>query len=96
MQIHNLDINILYFLCDPRNLRQAQASCDIVDVVTEFSDIPAAEIVAAIRSMADEGLLNIHLQGSRVTITPGGIHRLRSSIACRIHHFERCRCGSPL
>lgn len=93
MKIHNLEINILYCLCEPLDGLRKDRSNAVADIVDAFSDIPAGELMTTVRSMVGDGLITIDRSGNRLAITQGGIDRLQSSLACRIHRFDRCRCG---
>ena len=96
MEINNLEINILYFMCNPINGQIQDGAIDSKDVFEEFSDIPDGHVIAAIDAMAKERLILIDRSHSRLSITQSGINRLQSSIACRIHQFDRCQCGGSI
>ena len=96
MQIANLEINILYFMCNPLNGQAGDGTIDRTLIFEEFSDIPSGAVGSAIHALATEGLVTTHRNGSLLAITDSGINRLQSSIACRIHRFDRCRCEKPL
>jgi hypothetical protein len=93
MKIHNLEINILYCLCDPIHGGHEDQSKAVADIVDTFSDIPVEQLMSTIRNMTGDGLITIDRYGNRLTITDAGINQLQSTIACRIHRFDRCRCG---
>lgn len=93
MEITNLEINILYFICDPHNDRAHNGRIDSKDIFEEFSDIPPGSIESVIEAMARDRLVTIDAARMTVEITPNGVNRLQSSLACRIHHFDRCGCG---
>ena len=93
MKIHNLEINILYCLCDPLSGLGNDRSSAVADIVDAFSDIPVGQLMSTIRAMVGDGLITIDRYGNRLTITDGGINQLQSTIACRVHRFDRCRCG---
>jgi hypothetical protein len=93
MEISNLEINILYFMCNPLNGQSRDGTIRSKDVFKEFSDIPDGSVITTINSMANDGLITIDRSRSRLSITANGISRLQSSIACRIHHFDSCRCS---
>jgi hypothetical protein len=95
MEITNLEINILYFMCDPHNGLPPTERIDSKAIFNEFSDIPEGSIESAIDTMANDRLITIDPTGATVAITKNGIDRLESSLVCRIHHFDRCRCGRP-
>ncbi|MFO7714061.1 hypothetical protein [Desulfosarcina sp.] len=92
MEINNLEINILYFMCNPINGQAEDGTIDSRDVFEQFSDIPAGSIMSAINSMVKNRLITTDPSRSRLWITAEGINRLQSSIACRIHQFDSCRC----
>jgi len=94
MEIANLEINILYFMCDPRSGPAQGGPVDARDIFDEFSDIPESTIESVIDSMAGDGLIAVDRARSRLSITSNGINRLQSSLACRIHRFDRCRCSA--
>ncbi len=96
MKMHNLEINILYSLCNPLNGQVQNGAIDSKAIFEEFSDIPNGQLVAAFDSMARENLIQIDRTHSRLSITQIGINRLQSSIACRIHDFDRCRCDTSV
>ena len=93
MKIHNLEINILYCLCDPLHGVHEDLSSAVADIVDALSDIPVGQLMSTIRAMAGDGLITIDRYGNRLAITDGGINQLQSTIACRVHRFDRCRCG---
>lgn len=93
MEIQNLEINILYCMCNPLKGRIQDGTSSTQDIVDEFSDIPPGNILTAIQSMVKERLITIDRSGARIAITQNGINRLQSSLACRIHQFDSCRCG---
>ena len=93
MQVHNLEINILYFMCDPNKGHHADGTVRSSAVFDEFSDIPQGAVMSAVDEMVADGLIASDPQRSRLSITENGIHRLQASIACRIHHCDHCRCG---
>lgn len=93
MEIQNLEINILYCMCDPLNGRHQDGACDTKDMIEEFSDIPAGVVIREIQSMAKKGLIAFDRSRPRMAITVSGISRLQSSIACRINRLDRCRCS---
>lgn len=100
MIINNLEINILYYLCDPLNGQVQDAAIDSKEILEAFADIPDDHVIAAMDSMAKARLILMDHDHSRLSITPSGINRLQSTIACRLHHIDRCRCdgsvaGSP-
>jgi hypothetical protein len=88
MEINNLEVNILYFMCNPLNGQVQDGAIDSKAIFEEFSDIPDGHVIAAFDSMGRENLIVIDRTHSRLSITQSGINRLQSSIACRIHHFE--------
>ena len=96
MEINNLEINILYLICNPLNGQVQEGAIDSKAIFEEFSDIPDGHVIAAFDSMARENLILIDRTHSRLSITQSGINRLQSSIACRIYHFDRCRCDTSV
>ena len=96
MQIANLEINILYFMCNPLNGQAGDGAVDRARIFEEFSDIPSNAVGSAIHALTADGLVAENRKGSQLVITDSGISRLQSSIACRIHRFDRCRCERPL
>ena len=94
MQINNLNINILYFVCNPTRGQEADGTARYEDVVNAFSDIPESNISAVISSMIADKLISMGPSRRRITITKNGIHRLQASVACRIHRFDGCQCGA--
>lgn len=98
MEIMNLEVNILYFLCSPVDGAREPVPVDTVPashLFDAFADIPAGSIEAVLRSMAADRLITMDPGRARIGITANGIQRLQASIACRIHRFENCRCGAP-
>jgi hypothetical protein len=93
MEITNLEINILYFICDPDNNRARSGRIDSKDIFEEFSDLPEGSIVYVMEAMARDRLITMDAARTAVEITLNGVNRLKSSLACRIHHFDRCGCG---
>ena len=93
MQIQNLEINILYFMCNPLRGQHADGTVMSRDVFDEFSDIPQGALLSAVNTMVDDGLISSDPSRSHLSITENGINRLQSSIACRIHRFDHCFCG---
>lgn len=93
MQIANLEINILYFMCDPHSGQPQEGTIARGDIFDEFSDIPESTIESVIDSMVADGLIIVDRVRASVSITQNGINRLQSSLACRIHRFDRCRCS---
>lgn len=92
MEINNLEINILYFICNPLNGQVQKGAIDSKAIFEEFSDIPDGHVVVAIDTMARQNLIRIDRTHSRLSITQRGINRLQSSIACRIYDFDCCSC----
>lgn len=93
MQFTNLDINILYFLCNPVYVKEDNKSVRYADIVDAFSDIPEDQIRSTVRSMINDKLLRADPMHTRITVTPSGVDRLRGSIACKINQFSRCQCN---
>jgi hypothetical protein len=93
-KINNLNINILYFVCNPARGQEADGTARYEDVVNAFSDIPESNISAVIGSMIADKLISMGPSRRRITITKNGIHRLQASVACRIHRFDGCQCGA--
>ena len=93
MQIQNLKINILFFLCDSRIDRITIGTAKLADLFNELSDIPEEEILSSISAMVDQDLITVDRSRSKLSITGSGIGRLESSIACRINHLDHCKCG---
>jgi len=94
MKFNNLEINILYFMCNPLNGQLQDGTIRQAGIFEEFSDIPKRSVASAIDSMETEGLIAI--ARSRISITENGIHRLKSSIACHIYRFDSCECGGAI
>jgi ABC-type nickel/cobalt efflux system permease component RcnA len=93
MPIHNLEINILFIMCDPRIDRVETGTVQSRELFIEFSDIPEEEIQSAIDAMVKQGLIMSDTPRSQLSVTPLGINRLKSHTACRVHHFDQCGCG---
>jgi hypothetical protein len=93
MNIRNLEINILFFICDSLNGHSENGSALTKDVFEDFSDIPKGELLSAVKTMVDEGLITTSSSRSCLSITEKGISRLESSIACRVNNFDLCQCG---
>ena len=93
MQIQNLGINILFFLCDSRVDRVAVGTAKLTDLLNELSDIPEGEIMYVISTMVGQDLITFDSSRSQLSITESGIGRLKSSVACRIQHYDHCKCG---
>jgi hypothetical protein len=96
MEINNLAINILYFMCKPLKGQSRNGTISSRDVFKEFSDIPDSNVMSAINSMANDRLITIDRKRAQLSITASGISRLQSSIACRIHKFDSCRCDRSI
>lgn len=95
MKVKNLDINILYYICDRLQKSKDDQEIAIDTIFEEFSDIPKSELNSAIRLMIDDRLIAIDKAQSRLSMTELGSKRLRSSLACRIGQFELCDCSNP-
>jgi hypothetical protein len=94
MEINNLEINILYFMCNPLNGQLQDGTIRREGILEEFSDIPERIITSAIDSMRTDGLITI--ERSWISITERGLNRLQSSIACHVHKFDSCWCGRSI
>lgn len=94
MKFNNLEINILYFMCNPLNGQLRDGTIRQAVIFEEFSDIPKRSVASAIDSMETGGLITI--ARSRISITENGIHRLKSSIACHIYKFDSCECSGAI
>jgi len=94
MKINNLEINILYLMCNPLSGELQDGTINQSGLLEEFSDLPSRSVTAVIESMKADGLITIDRPRSRLSITENGINRLQSSIACHIHQFDSCGCGS--
>lgn len=94
MEIMNLDINILYFVCHDDQPEPAGAS-RYQDVLEAFADIPPGHIRAVIDAMVADGLVTLNPTETRLTVTEKGILHLQASLPCQIHPFDSCRCGRP-
>lgn len=93
MNIVNLEVNILYFLCSPGDEHRTPGIAEREDVHREFADIPERNIAMAIATMVESGLVTVDPSGATIHATDNGIQRLQASIACRVHPFTPCRCG---
>ena len=93
MKMQNLEINILFFICNSLNGQSEDGRVLSKDVLEDFSDIPESELLSAVNAMEDEGLITTNPSRARLSITKKGINRLQSSIACRVHNFDHCQCG---
>jgi hypothetical protein len=82
--------------CNPLNGRDQEGAIDGKDIIEAFSDAPARHVVAAIDSMAKARLIIMDPAQSRLSITQSGVNRLQSTIACRDHQFEHCRCNTSI
>ena len=96
MEINNLEINILYFMCNPLNGHFQDGTINPAGIYEEFSDLPNRSVTAVIESMETDGLITVDRSRFRLSITENGINRLQSSIACQIYRFESCECGRPI
>ena len=96
MKINNLELNILYFICNPLNGELQDGTVDQSGIYEEFSDIPESNLSAAIDSMETDGLISTDRPGSRISITENGLNRLQASIACHIFKFDSCSCGGAI
>ena len=96
MEVYNLEINILYFICNPLSGQLQDGTINPAGIYDEFSDLPNRSITAVIASMETDGLITVDRSRSRLSITENGINRLQSSLACRIHQFDSCGCGSRI
>ena len=90
MQINNLNINILYFMCNPDHGHNCGKNVIYADVVEAFTDLPETSVRTAIDGMCNENLISADGPQSRLSITRTGGQRLQASLACRIHHFGSC------
>lgn len=96
MEIMNLEINILYFLCSPTAGRETSHRTGTItakQLFEGFADIPAGSIREALHSMETDGLVTMDSTGTLLSVTENGILRLQSSLACQTHRFDSCRCG---
>ena len=96
MEIINLEINILYFLCSPETGEGASHQTGTMTtrrLFEGFADIPAESIRQALRSMQANGLIRMDAAETTVSVSENGMHRLQASIACRTYSFDSCRCG---
>jgi len=96
MNFNNLLVNILYFMCNPLNGQLQDGMINQEGIFEEFSDLPESSVASAIDSMLTDELIMIDPSRSRISITENGISRLQSTIACHIHKFDSCECGSLL
>ena len=78
MKINNLEVNILYFICNPLNGELQDGTINQRGLLEEFSDLPERSVTAAIDSMESDGLIRIDRSRSRLSITENGISRLQS------------------
>ena len=95
MEIMNLEINILYFLCSPDTGQGASSRNGAIttdQLFAGFADIPAESLRQALRSMQADGLITMDRTGKRLAVTASGMHRLQSSVACQTYRFDGCRC----
>jgi hypothetical protein len=51
MQIQNLEVNILYYLCNPLSGREEDGTAMDKDLVEKYSDIPEEAIQSAFDTM---------------------------------------------
>ncbi|WP_372678731.1 hypothetical protein [Desulfosarcina sp.] len=93
MEINNLEINILYFICNPLNGHLHDGTINPAGIYEEFSDLPNRSVTAVIESMETDGLITVDRLRSQLSITENGINRLQSTIACHIYQFESCGCS---
>jgi hypothetical protein len=95
LDIKNLNINILHYICDhlQRNEDDHQIAIDLLG--NEFSDIPKSELELAVDSLAEDQMINTDEARLRLSITRKGISHLRSSVACQTRQFAFCACGEP-
>ncbi len=94
MEINNLEINILYFMCNPLNGQLQDGTINREGLLEEFSDLPEGSVTSAIDSMITDGLITV--ERSWISITENGINRLQSSIACHVYKFDSCWCGRSI
>jgi hypothetical protein len=88
MQIQNLEINILYYLCNPLSGREEDGTAMDKDLVEKFSDIPEEAIQSAIDTMIADDLIRRNPPKSHLTITAKGLKQLRTSVAYHVHNFD--------
>ncbi|GAB6905043.1 hypothetical protein DESC_700150 [Desulfosarcina cetonica] len=95
MEIMNLEISILYFLCQTDLHRDPAGTGLYESVVHAFADIPQDDIRTIIDGMVANRLISLNSSGTRLTVTAEGVLHLQASLPCRIHAFDGCRCGLP-
>ena len=88
MQIQNLEVNILYFFCNPMSGREEDGTAMDEDLMDEFSDIPKGSVQSTLNKMIADDLIRRNPSNSYLTITAKGIKQLRSSVAYRMHNFD--------
>lgn len=80
MEINNLEINILYYMCNPLKGQLQDGTINSEDVFEEFSDIPTGSVISAIDSMINDGLITTGRSRSRLSITDNGLNRLQGRV----------------
>jgi hypothetical protein len=94
MEIKNLEINILYHLCEHLEHGRSGHSVPRQMIVELFSDIPENQLDSAINTLAVKRLLQPHEHGARLSITREGIDYLQSTAICQISQPDECNCGT--
>lgn len=87
MQIRNLEVNILYHLCNPLNGREADGTATDKDLMNEFSDIPEKIVQSTIDTMIADELIRRNSSKPHLTITAKGIRQLQSSVVYRMQNL---------
>ncbi len=86
MEFKNLDCNILYVLgedcCHSGNIGPFEISI----IFVEFSDIPAEDLTAELINLDKNGLLIIHGEEQKISLTSKGISKIKSLYPCQ--HLE--------
>jgi hypothetical protein len=80
MKLKNLDMNILYYVCEKLTRRDRCGGFDTGLIYEKFSDIPDEEIEKNIQALVDRGWLRNDTKGSCVHLTKMGRSEIRSFI----------------
>jgi hypothetical protein len=88
MEFKNLDSNILDMLGEDRKRLGSIRPFKKSRIYKAFSDIPDENITAAINSLSAEGLLIVHEDSQKLTLTPKGVAKLNSLHSCSMDFIK--------
>ena len=84
MEFKNLDANILYVLGEGCCRSGTIGPFDMNGIFIEFSDIPAEDLTAELIALGKNGLLVIHGDGQKFSLTAKGKAKIESLYPCRL------------